>query len=411
MTASHSTPVTPARPSKPNPQFPLFPHATGYWAKKIRGKMHYFGPWADPDGALAKYLEQKDALHSGKKPRADLDALTVKQLVNHFLNHKQNQVDAGELSTRMWADYRFVSEILVDRFGKQRVVADIGTDDFAELRVKLAKKWGPVTLGNVIQRVRSVFKYAYESGLLDRPMRFGPGFARPTKKTLRLERAKKGSRMLEAEEICRALDAAGTPMKAMILLGINCGFGNADCGTLPLTALDLERGWVNFPRPKTGIPRRCPLWPETVTAIAEAMAKRPTPKDKAPAGLVFITKYGKCWAKVTGTLRADDTPTPPDNPISKEMRKILDNLGINGSRNFYALRHAFETIGGAVKDQVAVDSIMGHARDDMASMYRERIGDDRLQAVTDHVRAWLFGTDGGAEAKWNHTAQRERGKS
>jgi hypothetical protein len=26
----------------------------------------------------------------------------------------------------------------------------------------------------------------------------------------------------------------------------------------------------------------------------------------------------------------------------------------------------------------------------MASLYRERISDERLQAVSDHVRAWLF---------------------
>jgi hypothetical protein len=32
---------------------------------------------------------------------------------------------------------------------------------------------------------------------------------------------------------------------------------------------------------------------------------------------------------------------------------------------------------------------MGHARDDMASHYRERISDERLKAVSDHVRQWL----------------------
>ena len=42
-------------------------------------------------------------------------------------------------------------------------------------------------------------------------------------------------------------------------------------------------------------------------------------------------------------------------------------------------------------DQVAVDHIMGHARDDMASAYRERISDDRLRAVAGVVHAWLFG--------------------
>ena len=69
---------------------------------------------------------------------------------------------------------------------------------------------------------------------------------------------------------------------------------------------------------------------------------------------------------------------------------LIDALGINGHRNFYALRHVFETIAGEAKDQVAVDHVMGHTRDDMASAYRERISDQRLKAVSDHVRAWLF---------------------
>ena len=48
---------------------------------------------------------------------------------------------------------------------------------------------------------------------------------------MRLHRAKKGPKLFTPDEIRRLLDAAGTSMRAMILLGINCGFGNADCGT------------------------------------------------------------------------------------------------------------------------------------------------------------------------------------
>jgi hypothetical protein len=78
--------------------------ATG--AKKIRGKLHYFGKWADPDSALEEYHKVKDALHAGRKPRPDPEAITVKDVVNAFLNHKRDMKDAGELSPRTWDGYK-----------------------------------------------------------------------------------------------------------------------------------------------------------------------------------------------------------------------------------------------------------------------------------------------------------------
>jgi integrase len=63
--------------------------------------------------------------------------------------------------------------------------------------------------------------------------------------------------------------------------------------------------------------------------------------------------------------------------------------------SFYSLRHTFETIGGAAKDQIAVDAIMGHVTPGMGTNYRDSVDDGRLRAVTDHVHAWLF-PQGGA---------------
>jgi integrase len=380
MPDGHST--TRARPNKPHPDFPLFPHATGRWAKKIRGKLHYFGPWSDPDGALAKYLADKDALHAGKRPRPEAEGRTVKEIANAFLNSKEALVKAGELSPRTWQYYKIVCDLLVAHLGKQRLVADVGPDDFEELRAKMTNRWGLHGVATAIQYTRSVFKHAFDAGLLDRPVRFGPGFARPSKKTFRLERARKGPKLFTREEIRLLHGAAGVQMRAMILLGINCGFGNADCGRLPRSAVDLDAAMIDFPRPKTGIPRRCPLWPETVEAIKAALAKRPEPKDPAADGLVFVTAKGGCWAKDTN-----------DCPVAKETAKLLRALNINGRKGlgFYTLRHTFRTVADEAKDQPAADFIMGHESPHMSTVYRETISDARLKAVSDHVRAWLFG--------------------
>lgn len=54
---AHAVADKPAKPSKPYPEFPLTAHPAGTWCKKIRGKLHYFGPWADPDSALQKQLD------------------------------------------------------------------------------------------------------------------------------------------------------------------------------------------------------------------------------------------------------------------------------------------------------------------------------------------------------------------
>jgi hypothetical protein len=214
------------------PRLPAVPHATRRWAKKVRGKLHHFGPWDDPDGALAKCLEQKDALHAGRKPREDTGGLTVKEFCNRYLNHKQSKLDADEIAPRTWGNCKEAGDLLVSHFGKGRLMADLDPDNFAALRKKMTGQWGPVRVRDFVQRICSVFKYGFEEGLMPTPMRFGKGFEGPSR---------------------------------------------------------------------------------------------------------------------------------------------------------------LETVGGEAKDRVAVDHATGHARDDMASVYRERIGDDRLRAVAERVRRWPFG--------------------
>jgi integrase len=88
-----------------------------------------------------------------------------------------------------------------------------------------------------------------------------------------------------------------------------------------------------------------------------------------------------CWSKHTN-----------DDPIRKEMRKLLHALNINGRKglNFYTFRHTHRTVADEARDQPAADYIMGHKAPHMSSHYRERISDERLKAVSDYVHNWLF---------------------
>lgn len=106
---------------------------------------------------------------------------------------------------------------------------------------------------------------------------------------------------------------------------------------------------------------------------------------------MFLTRHGRPWAR-DAVIKDDGKIKPAQNAVSTMFKGLLVNADMfRSGLNFYALRHTFETIAGATTDQVAVDHIMGHARDDMASLYRERIDDERLLKVTEHVRGWLFG--------------------
>ena len=387
------------KPAKPRPDFPLFPHATGRWAKKIKGKHHYFGPWDDPDAALARYVEERDDLYAGRKPRLKGEGLTVKDLVNKFLVAKKARVDAGELALGAFGDQYKTCKRVLSVFGGDRLVEDLAPDDFEALRTNIAKTYGKLSRKVEIKRVRSIFRYAYEAHLVNTPVRFGPGFVGPSRRELRCERQQNGPRMFEAFEIKTMLAAATVPMKAMILLGVNCGFGNTDAANLTVQNLDLQGGWCNYPRPKTGISRRCPLWPETVKAIKTALEARPKPQKKADENLVFVTSGGERWVRVRtrGELMVGEADLESMARVSRVDRvtssiaRLLGKLGLaRRGHTFYALRHTFETIAGESRDQVAVDAIMGHSREDMASVYRGRIGDERLRSAAQHVRQWLF---------------------
>ena len=98
------------------------------------------------------------------------------------------------------------------------------------------------------------------------------------------------------------LDETDGTFAWLILLAINTGFGNSDLSAVTLKSIDLDDGCINFPRPKTGVARRVPLWPETIAGLRDVIDKRPEPQAVDLADRVFLTSRGGEWVAVTDEI-------------------------------------------------------------------------------------------------------------
>ena len=368
--------------AKRSKDFPLsFHKGSQLWCKTFKGKRYYFESLtADPKGqkSVEKWLVIRDDLLAGRTPRKSSDP-NLLDLCNAWCKFKQNQVDSGELAERSFVGYRQTCEFILRVIDKHKILSDFNATDFAKIRNEASKTQGVNSLSKFVCVVKMLFKFGYEFELLHKPMRFGPGFSKPSAKLVREQRISKGAMDFQADEIHRLLKHSSPAMKAMILLGANGGLGNSDVAELPLSALDLKSGWLDYPRHKTATLRRIPLWPETVEAIELSISQRP--ENKSP--LAF--------------LRPDESDyTTPQGRSGKKVleafRVVADDAGIL-SKGFYCLRRTFQTQSEECGDLVAVKAIMGHVDSarDMSARYRQRISDARLKAAVEVVRNWLFG--------------------
>ncbi|MBI1309693.1 hypothetical protein GC176_00170 [bacterium] len=372
------------KPAKPYKDFPLFPHACGQWAKKINGRMRYFGVWADPEAALKEYLRERDFLQAGlEPPPADGDVVLLKDLCNAFLTSKKQRLDSGELGRGTFTDYKRSCQLALDTFGRLRRAESISPADFVRLRGVITDKYGPVRTGKEITQIRMLFRWGEQQELIGRP-RFGGEFVKPSKDVMRRHRQSSLARMFEADEIRAMLDDASCQLKAWLLLGINCAFIQKDLADLPRSAVSLETGFVDFPRQKIAVERRIPLWPESIAALQDSIAARREPANETDADAFFLTAQGH---RVL-SMRENGNRT---DAVHAAMDLLQQRLGIKQARRSYgALRHTFRTIADETCDFPAILRIMGYSDNTISNTYRERISDDRLRTVTDHVRNWLY---------------------
>jgi integrase len=395
------------KPRKPYRLFPLTAHNNGQWCKKIRGKVHFFGVWADPNAAHDRYLRISADLHAGRKPDRGIlsgGELTIKDVANHYLTYQQSRSQNGEITPRWFDDCLRTAKHFTKFTGTDRLISDVLPEDFHQYHLELIRrgltgKRGLDThaLDRSIVIVKAMFDHAYQTNLMKEAVRFGTAFRRSSADAKRKSKAHReienGKRLFEPKELRALITAADAPLRAMILLGINGGLGTTDCAKLPISAIKYDKAIIEFPRPKTGIERVIPLWPNTIEAIQAVMTRRPEPKGTEEKALCFLTASGHAWVRhiihanneaISRFVRVD--------VLGQKFDKLLRKLNLKRKGvGFYALRHTFRTWADEVRDQHAIYRIMGHNISGMAGIYVETIGLERLVAVTEHVREKLFG--------------------
>ncbi len=370
---------------KPYPDFPLVLHPRGYWCKKIRGKLHYFGREADGwEAAERLYNLQREDLYAGREPRHfdDEHTLTVRNLCNRYLTWAEKRVENGKIEKRSFVDAQRTATMFCDVVGRSRSIDSLRAADFDDFLTTLESRYVVTTIAGHIARLKAIFNWAYKIELIDKPMRYGVNFKLPSQSDVRKYAASKPDAFVPATELHALLAMASIQLRAMIMLGINCAYGNRDCSELRFDHLDLHTGWAEYPRGKTGVRRRVKLWPETIAALEVVLAARKEPTDKTLRDRVFITKYGRAWLR----------DQPRDDAITKEFTKIVNKTGVATGQTFYSLRHTFKKVGSDLGDDMAVRWVMGHAVAGIDAVYlggHQATG--RIERVCEHVRQWFLG--------------------
>lgn len=381
--------------AKPFPSFPLTPRADGRFTKRINGTLHTFGRGGDWKTAHGEYLSLAKVLHfpvtgSAPPPKGLPVNITLRQLVNRYLQLRRADMDAGQLHARTWADYRTILLAFAKFTGPALLATELDTrhiDAWAS-HLRDVVKSGPRRFNAARAHLFAFLRHSFAAPwILAFPL--GVGFKRAPKGRIRAIRK---NRLVEPRHVRTLIDAADVQLRAMILLGINGGFGNTDCANLPRAAVDLDKGVISYSRIKTGIARTVPLWDETTAALRVVLASRPNDD------LVFRTRHGNLWVRTT--FNAKGKPVPKDS-LAQAFADLLESVSdlvakqtlrqLYKGVGFYSLRHTFITYANEVRDSDARRHIMGRKLAGLDDDYVESFFLPRLRVVVDHVYARAFG--------------------
>ena len=315
-------------------------HTGQYYVTRGRRRI-YLG--ADSGEALEKYHRMSLGLAEPETPARQVP-LTAKELANRFLAAQQANWRSPETTLRSYRDW--IGRFLKDH-PKLRI-QDFTVEMFAAWKISLRQRdYSGESINHYLSAVRSMFVFAEETGVLDKS---------PRLKRVKNESPKdvgaKEKPLYTPEQISSLLGQADVQLRAMLLLGLNCGFGPKDLQDLTWDHILADR--ISLPRSKTGVSQTFLLWPETQQALGNVRAKRAElierlerrGRERSDGGHVFVTRFWKLWNK---------------DSIAEQFRKLCDKAGVP-CYGLYRLRHCASTAMSLVATPHVHRRFMRHAQ-------------------------------------------------
>jgi integrase len=382
----------PAPPKKPYPTFPLWPHKSGSWVAVVDGVRRSFGGWRkDPKGdfALGEYEKYVAARQRGLPPILADQSATLREVINHYLDRQRQRAETGGITHRNHGDAVRVLTRFAKQVGPGRRIIDLRAATFRHYRASL-NDFAPPTIARHIRHIKAAFRWAFDEEIVVAPPRYGADF-KPPRPSVRQ------AKQFTADEIRAMLAKATLPLRAMIRLGIECGFGNTDCAALLWEEVDLDRRFIQLieGRHKTNARRRCAISPALVAdlkAWREVQAKRSSDR-RSRRGLLDPHRPDGTSARSPAPTRAPRRDwSMPSLPAFGKLRREKLKMKTDG-RSFYTLRRTHRTWADELRDHHASALVMGHKTGEVASLYVQSVDDARLLLILNHVLARLKRTE------------------
>jgi integrase len=352
----------------------------GLFQKKIDGQLHYFGRANGSESQARKELIEFLRLRENGVPQVARADVPLHEIANRYAADVKQRVQPATFD-----DYDAAIKSFVSILGRDTCDTQLTASHFGKVRDAWDERFGSVRLGNQIQAIRTMFRWAVDNLIIERIPAYGNRFDKPTATEQRIEaRAtvdRRGHRKFSAGDIAKILAAAKGDLKTFVLLALNGGMYSVDISDLAWEHIKNEGNlWiVDRLRAKTKIPQRFPMWPE--------VAKRFATMHRS-TGRIFSTVHGNAW----NNRRHKDS-------IALTFRRLVQALGIHRKGvGFGSFRHTHVSAVGDHSDGVAARVVRGHLVEGVVKHY-DIPENKRLKSVTDLARRRLLNTAAQQAAK------------